>query len=104
MSLRPPPVKPRHSSENCRTAREVPGTVVFVGNFTHPPNRDSAQWLAREIMPTVKARHDPARLRIGNDPPFSVAEDAEGIAARWAARLEAICEEVRDRQPEEARG
>jgi hypothetical protein len=55
-------------------------------------------------MPTVKACHDPARLRIGNDPPFSVAEDAEGIAARWAARLEAIYEEARDGPPEEAHG
>jgi polysaccharide biosynthesis protein PslH len=45
-------------------AKEVPGMMLFVGNFTHAPNRDAAVWLAREIMPAVKARHAPARLRI----------------------------------------
>jgi len=45
-------------------AREAPGTILFVGAFHHPPNRDAAIWLAREIMPAVLARHPGARLRI----------------------------------------
>jgi glycosyltransferase involved in cell wall biosynthesis len=45
-------------------AREVPGTILFVGAFHHPPNRDAATWLAREILPAVRARHPAARLRI----------------------------------------
>jgi glycosyltransferase involved in cell wall biosynthesis len=45
-------------------ARERPGTVLFVGAFHHPPNRDAATWLAREILPLVLARHPEARLRI----------------------------------------
>jgi glycosyltransferase involved in cell wall biosynthesis len=45
-------------------AREVPGTILFVGAFHHPPNRDAAIWLAREILPAVQARHPGARLRI----------------------------------------
>jgi glycosyltransferase involved in cell wall biosynthesis len=45
-------------------AREVPGTILFVGAFHHPPNRDAATWLAREILPAVRARHPGARLRI----------------------------------------
>jgi glycosyltransferase involved in cell wall biosynthesis len=45
-------------------AREVPGTILFVGAFHHPPNRDAATWLAREILPAVQARHPAARLRI----------------------------------------
>jgi glycosyltransferase involved in cell wall biosynthesis len=51
-------------------AREERGTVLFVGNFTHQPNRDAALWLAREIMPAVR-RHEPAaRLRlVGSSPP-----------------------------------
>ena len=34
---------------------EIPGTILFVGNFAHPPNRDAAVWLAREIMPAVRS-------------------------------------------------
>ena len=44
--------------------REVRGCVLFVGNFTHQPNRDAAIWLAREIMPAVLDRQPHARLRI----------------------------------------
>ncbi|HVD86868.1 MAG TPA: glycosyltransferase family 4 protein [Solirubrobacterales bacterium] len=45
-------------------SREEPGTVLFVGNFAHPPNRDAAIWLAREIMPAVRERAPGAVLRI----------------------------------------
>jgi glycosyltransferase involved in cell wall biosynthesis len=51
-------------------AAEQDGLVLFVGNFAHPPNRDAATWLAREIMPVVRARVPTARLRIvGTAPP-----------------------------------
>jgi glycosyltransferase involved in cell wall biosynthesis len=45
-------------------AREAAGTILFVGNFAHPPNRDAAIWLAREILPAVVERYPEARLRI----------------------------------------
>jgi glycosyltransferase involved in cell wall biosynthesis len=46
------------------------GTLLFVGNFTHPPNRDAAMFLAAEIMPAVLARRPEATLRIvGTAPP-----------------------------------
>ncbi|MBA3865468.1 MAG: glycosyltransferase [Solirubrobacterales bacterium] len=54
-------------------SREVPGTMLFVGNFAHPPNRDAAIWLAREIVPAVVARCPAARLRVvGAAPPAEV--------------------------------
>lgn len=54
-------------------AREAAGTVLFVGNFAHPPNRDAAIWLAREILPAVLARRPEARLRIvGSGPTAEV--------------------------------
>jgi glycosyltransferase involved in cell wall biosynthesis len=54
-------------------AREVPGTILFVGAFHHPPNRDAAIWLAREILPAVLDRAPGARLRIvGSSPPPEV--------------------------------
>jgi glycosyltransferase involved in cell wall biosynthesis len=54
-------------------AREEPGTMLFVGAFHHPPNRDAAIWLAREILPAVLERAPGARLRIvGSAPPPEV--------------------------------
>lgn len=56
-------------------ARQVAGTILFVGNFAHPPNRDAAIWLAREILPAVLERHPGARLRIvGTAPSPEVRE------------------------------
>jgi len=65
--------------------RVHPGTVLFVGNFTHQPNRDAALWLADEIMPALRARQPGARLRIvGASPPAKIlalaADDIEIIA------------------------
>lgn len=54
-------------------SREREGTVLFVGNFTHPPNVEAALWLARTIMPEVRASQPKARLRIvGTSPPPEV--------------------------------
>jgi glycosyltransferase involved in cell wall biosynthesis len=62
----PPPLDP---------GLEQAGTMLFVGNFTHPPNRDAAIWLARTIMPEVLRRNPEARLRIvGTAPPPEVLE------------------------------
>jgi len=53
--------------------REQPDSLLFVGNFTHQPNRDAALWLAREIMPTLLAQRPEARLRIvGSSPPAEI--------------------------------
>jgi glycosyltransferase involved in cell wall biosynthesis len=56
-------------------ALESPGTILFAGTFTHMPNRDAARWLAREIMPALRARIPDARLRIvGSAPPREVLD------------------------------
>jgi polysaccharide biosynthesis protein PslH len=79
-------------------AGEVPGTVLFVGNFTHAPNRDAAVWLAREIMPAARTRFPGARLRlVGTAPPSEVRNlagpDVEVFAdaPRVEPHLEAAC-------------
>jgi glycosyltransferase involved in cell wall biosynthesis len=59
-------------------AREVPGTILFVGNFAHPPNRDAAIWLAREILPAVLERHPQARLRIVGTAPTAEVRELAG--------------------------
>lgn len=59
-------------------AAELAGTLLFVGNFAHPPNRDAATWLAREILPAVRELRPEASLRIvGTAPPPEV----RGLAA-----------------------
>jgi polysaccharide biosynthesis protein PslH len=39
-----------------------PSAVLFVGNFTHPPNADAALWLGTEVFPAVRTMHPDARL------------------------------------------
>jgi glycosyltransferase involved in cell wall biosynthesis len=59
--------------ERADPAREEPGTVLFVGNFTHPPNVDAACWLAREILPRIRSRRSGTRLLlVGGDAPEQV--------------------------------
>lgn len=55
--------------------REEAGRILFVGNFTHPPNVDAALWLGREIMPLLRNRAPNVRLTIvGIYPPQSVQQ------------------------------
>lgn len=48
--------------ERADPAREVPGTVLFMGNFAHPPNVDAARWLVAEIMPSLRACYPGVRV------------------------------------------
>jgi len=64
---------------------QVAGTVLFVGNFAHPPNRDAAIWLAREIMPAVRAEQTEATLRIVGTGPPSEVRDLAGIGVEVVA-------------------
>jgi len=54
-------------------SREEDKTLVFVGNFTHPPNVDAALWLGHEIMPSLR-EHCPGvqLLLVGIHPPEPV--------------------------------
>ena len=50
-----------------------PDTILFVGNFIHPPNVDAALRLAGAIFPRVRARHPDAVLQlVGDAPPAAV--------------------------------
>ncbi len=39
-----------------------PGTILFAGNFTHPPNVDAARWLAERLLPALRERGAGAKL------------------------------------------
>lgn len=44
-------------------------TLLFIGNFAHPPNRDAAIWLGRDILPLIRRRIPSVRLElVGDDP------------------------------------
>jgi glycosyltransferase involved in cell wall biosynthesis len=54
-------------------ASERPGRVLFTGTFAHPPNLDSARWLATEILPALQAAEPAAELEIvGTKPPAEI--------------------------------
>ena len=53
-------------------------TVLFVGGFKHPPNVDSALWLAGEIMPLVWQRMPHALLVIVGDEPTEAVKALAG--------------------------
>ncbi len=57
----------------CDPALEQKDEILFVGNFTHPPNVDAALFLGREIVPILRSRRPGAHLTIvGYSPPESV--------------------------------
>lgn len=43
---------------------EEPDSLVFAGNYSHPPNIDAAVWLAEDILPRVQERRPQARLKL----------------------------------------
>ncbi len=52
---------------------EESGHVLFVGNFTHPPNVDAALWLGSSIMPALRKCYPGVSLTlVGIYPPGSV--------------------------------
>lgn len=60
----PTPVRP-----DCEQSQRL----LFVGNYTHPPNVDAALWLGQEIMPRLSALSPGARLDlVGIYPPPEV--------------------------------
>ena len=57
-----------------------PPTVLFVGSFGHPPNVDSAQWLAETIFTRVVARVTDARLELVGHAPGAEVRALTGAA------------------------
>jgi glycosyltransferase involved in cell wall biosynthesis len=52
---------------------QLPPSLLFIGNFIHPPNVEAASILARDIFPLVQERFSETRLYIvGDQPPAEV--------------------------------
>jgi glycosyltransferase involved in cell wall biosynthesis len=53
----------------------TPPSLLFVGNFLHPPNSDAALWLASEIFPLLKDEFSTLKLFIvGDAPPLALRQ------------------------------
>jgi O-antigen biosynthesis protein len=47
--------------------------ILFVGSFSHPPNRHGVMWFIDQVLPLIRARVPAARLTIaGSNPPSDV--------------------------------
>jgi len=59
----------------------APPTLLFVGNFFHPPNVEAALTLARDIFPVVRATHPAVRLELvgASPPPEVLALATDGV-------------------------
>jgi polysaccharide biosynthesis protein PslH len=56
-------------------ARRHPGRIIFHGAMSYAPNVDCVQWLARRVLPRVRAvRPDAHLVVVGRDPSPEVAE------------------------------
>jgi glycosyltransferase involved in cell wall biosynthesis len=56
-----------------QASKQKENTIVFVGNYTHPPNVDAALWLGHEIMPLLRKLNPRVSLTlIGIYPPKEV--------------------------------
>jgi polysaccharide biosynthesis protein PslH len=54
-------------------AEEDPDRLLFVGNFTHPPNVDAAVHLVRDVLPRLRRRVSSVRVElVGADAPREV--------------------------------
>ena len=74
---------------------EGPATLLFAGNFTHPPNVDAVLWLARDVLPRI-ARLEPAvRLSIAGPHAPPEVRALDGPHARFLGRVPNLDELVR---------
>ena len=72
-------------------ASQPDGSVLFFGNFVHPPNADAARRLATSIFPRVQAANPDSTLYIVGDgpPPELVDAPPQGVEVTgWVPDLE----------------
>ena len=76
-----------------RTGDREPDTVLFVGNFRHPPNMDALEFLREHVMPEIQTRRPQARLVVaGAEPPPTLA----GTLRRDGAEYLGSVADIRD--------
>jgi glycosyltransferase involved in cell wall biosynthesis len=70
-----------------------PDTMLFVGNFKHPPNQSALEWFAREVLPKVRECRPRARLiAVGAQAPEGFRESLAGPGVEFVGAVEDIRE------------
>jgi GT2 family glycosyltransferase/glycosyltransferase involved in cell wall biosynthesis len=72
--------------------------LLFIGNYSHPPNRDAARWLVEEILPLVRVHIPDMRLHlVGSSPtPEITALAGDGVIVDgWVPSVDELYRRVR---------
>lgn len=63
--------------------RAIPGRILMVGLFEHPPNADGLRWFVREIVPALRCGRGPIELHaVGKCPSALATELGPSIVVR----------------------
>jgi glycosyltransferase involved in cell wall biosynthesis len=71
-----------------RDVREEPDTLLFAGNYAHPPNVDAAVWLCEEILPLVARLHPQVKLSLVGPYAPPMVRSLEGPRVRVLGRVD----------------
>ena len=72
------------------------GTVLFVGNFIHPPNLDAAERLVGAIFPLVRAAVPSAELRVVGPGPSAALRGAAGPGVTITGEVQSVRPHLED--------
>jgi hypothetical protein len=65
-----------------RDVPEEPDTLLFAGNYAHPPNVDAAVWLCEEVLPLIARLHPQVKLSLVGPYAPPVVRSLEGPHVR----------------------
>jgi polysaccharide biosynthesis protein PslH len=64
-----------------RSEEPEPKTLVYIGNYSYPPNEDAALYFCNEIFPLIRARDKEIKvIFVGKNPPAQIIH-TEGVEA-----------------------
>ncbi len=72
-----------------------PGTLLFIGNFRHPPNRQALEFLVRDVFPLIREKNPSVRLlAVGAQAPEGYAESIEAPGVEFLGEVDDIRESL----------
>ena len=73
-----------------------PDTVLFVGNFKHPPNQTALEWFVQRVWPAVREKRAGARLlAVGAQAPEGFAQRVAAPGVEFVGEVDDIREPMR---------
>jgi glycosyltransferase involved in cell wall biosynthesis len=70
----------------------VPGRILMVGYFNHPPNAQGLQWFAAEVLPALRTAFPQAELHVAGKYPAALAEALGDGAIRLLGFVDSLAE------------